>query len=384
MNTDKYQQKDVNFVLDRLNDIASMVMYAAEAGSLERVLERIAEVSRELIQTKYAALGVPDVDGTMKVFKVVGLSPEEVSRIPHPPRGLGLLGAIIHERQTIRLERMADDPRSSGFPANHPPMTSLLGVPIQIGKQLFGMLYLTDRVDGQPFTEQDEILLETLAGYAALAIAGSELRERENRVSLLEERERISMELHDGVIQSLYAVGMHLDLMRVTGDLTTKNVSAAIDNLNQVIEDIRAYIHDLKYSSYDQKTLDEYLREMFNRLHVPKSLKIEIDAPDYHLPMMPAVFEAVCQIANEAVSNAVRHAKASQIKVSGAVIDHHLLQITVEDNGRGFDMKQIDNGAGLGLRNMRQRVRLHNGQLKISSAPDKGTKLVITVPMRRT
>lgn len=382
MTTDKYNQKDMHILLSRLNDIASSVMYAAEAGSLELVLERIAQVSRELVNAKYAALGVPNNEGGLRFFKVAGLSPEQISRIPHVPRGLGLLGAIMKERQTIRLRRMEDDPRAVGFPPNHPHMTSLLGVPIQAGHQLFGMLYLCDRADDEPFTEEDEWLVETLAGYAALAIAGSELREQENRVALLEERERISMELHDGVIQSLYAIGMHLDLMRSADNLDSANLSSTINDLNGVIEDIRDYIHNLKYSDSRERTLNECLQEIFSRLHVPKTLGFEIDAPDYPLPMMPVMLEAVCQITNEAISNAVRHAHASHIRVTGQVIDRSL-QITVEDNGQGFDINQIANRNGLGLQNIRQRVRLHNGHVQLHSIPGKGTTLTITVPMRR-
>jgi len=382
MNTDKYPQKDVTVVLNSLKDIAAAVMYAAEGNTLETVLERIAQAAAELIRARYAALGVPDHQGGMKYFKFTGITQEQYERIPHLPRGRGLLGAIMRERKSIRLPRMQDDPRAAGFPPNHPPMTSLLGVPIHVGQQLFGTLYICDRIDGKPFTEEDQWLVETLAGYAALAIAGSQLREQQSRLALLEERERISMELHDGVIQSLYAIGMQVELMRTTPDFEQAKLGIVVDHLNNVIEDIRDYIHQLKYSNYHEKTIHECLQEIIERLHVPDNIKVEIDTPNHDLPFAPVAFEATCQIINEAISNAVRHANATRIKIAGKPLggDFH---VSIADNGKGFDPNSGSNHSGLGLRNMQQRVRILGGDMQIKSAPGKGTLLFISIPMRR-
>src|SRR5258705_12743753 len=237
MESDTYPEKrDTSVILAQLKDIASAVMYAAEAGTLETVLERIAQVSLQLVNAQYAALGVPDGKGGLRFFKVAGLTPEQAAHLTHLPRGGGLIGAIMEERKSIRLSKMQNDPRSAGFCAAHPEMTSLLGVPIQIGQQLFGTFYLCDRLDHLPFDEQDEWILETLAGYAAVAIASSQLNEQQSRFALLEERERIGMELHDGIIQSLYGIGMNLDLMRLSGGASETELGTTIANLNEVIE----------------------------------------------------------------------------------------------------------------------------------------------------
>lgn len=382
MTSDNTPQNDgTPIILAQLKEIASAVMFAAEAGNLEQVLERIAQVSRELVRARYAALGVPDGGGWLKYFKVAGLTPEEASRMGHLPEGRGLLGAVITERRAIRLERIQDDSRSAGFCPAHPIMTSFLGVPIQVGQQLFGILYLCDRVDGQPFTETDEWLLETVAGYAALAIAGSQLSEQQSRLTLLEERERIGMELHDGVIQSLYAIGMHLDLMRLSDSLDSTGVAQVIDALNTVISDIRRYIMNLQSGEYRQKTIYERLQDMISRLHVPESLRIQIEAPNARPLFTPATFEAICQMVNEAVSNAVRHAQASSITITTQQANDQFV-IIVADDGRGFDPEQLPNQAGLGLRNIQQRAALHGGQVLIDSAPGKGTRLTINIPVR--
>lgn len=382
MSSDKNPQNEsTQIILAQLKEIASAVMYAAEAGNLEQVLERIAQVSKDLVNARYAALGVPNLRGNLKYFKFVGMDPEDVERMNHLPVGHGLLGSIIRERKAIRLEQMQDDARSGGFCAGHPMMTSLLGVPIQVGQQLFGILYLCDREDGQPFSDQDQWLIETMAGYAALAIAGSQLGDQQRRLALLEERERISMELHDGIIQSLYAIGMHLDLLRLSGEVSSIGVEQAIGDLNTVIGDIRRYIMNLQPGDPRQRTIYQRLRDLISRLHVPQTLAIEIDAPDDQPLFTPATFEAICQMANEAVSNAVRHAEAKTISITTEQKDNRF-EIVIADDGKGFDPASLSNHTGLGLRNLQQRSALHGGHVEIDTAPGAGTRVMISIPVR--
>ncbi len=368
-------------LLNRLKDIATAAMSAAEAGSLEQVLERVAHVSGELVNARYAALGIPDGKGGLRYFKVAGLTPEQIRHIEHLPVGRGLLGAIMEERQAVRLERMQEDSRSSGFCSHHPTMTSLLGVPVQLGDRLFGLLYLCDRLDGQPFSEQDQWLIETMAGYVALAIVGSQLSEQQSRFTLLEERERVGMELHDGIIQSLYAIGMHLELISTSPDRPLPDLKPVIHDLNSVIEDIRRYILNLKVSSDQQRTIYQGLRDVLTRLHVPNTLTVEIEAPDLPPPLSPLAFEAVCQMAQEAISNTLRHAHASYVKIS-SYVDETSFQVLIADNGQGFDLNDTGKRAGLGLRNIQQRALLNGGQVHIDSAPGQGTRLTIIIPLR--
>lgn len=379
MPSDNHHDNSVPDILASLQSITSSVMYAAEAGSLEQTLERIAQVAQELVQARYAALGVPDGHGGMRYFKVAGMTPEQVQRVGHLPVGRGLLGAIMREQRTLRLADMHSDPRAAGFCPVHPRMTSLLGVPIQVGGQLFGSLYLSDRVDGQPFDDTDQQLIEVLAGYAALAIAGAQLGEQQSRLALLEERERIGMELHDGVIQSLYAIGMHLDLLRSADSVHKGDLHSIISGLNGVIDDIRRYIFNLKADQHH--TIYSYFSDLVTRLHIPQHITVEINAPDQPPPFISATFEAICQIANEALSNAVRHAHASHITIS-TQLDQRLFQIVITDDGQGFDLATVRSHNGLGLRNIHQRALLYGGQVNIETAPGAGTRLTITIPVR--
>jgi two-component system sensor histidine kinase DevS len=145
--------------------------------SLDMVLERIAHLAREQAGARYAALGVIDEKGKLVRFIPVGMTAEEIRQIDHPPVGLGLIGAIAKEHRTIRVADIMQDDRSVGFPPNHPPMASFLGVPIISGNQLLGQIYLTDKEDYTEFTRDDERVIETLAAYAAVAIVNARMYE---------------------------------------------------------------------------------------------------------------------------------------------------------------------------------------------------------------
>ncbi len=380
MTSSEAPQKEVTIVLATLKDIAEAVVQAAEAGTLKQVFQRIAYVAQQLVRCRYAALGIPDQSGKLMYFEVAGLEPDAVKRIAHPPIGRGLLGVIMHEREILRLEHMSEHPRSVGFPEYHPYMDRLLGVPVQVGEQLFGMLYLTDRLDDEPFTQEDQWLVESLAGYAALAIAGSQLSEQRGRLMLLEERERVGMELHDGIIQSLYAIGMQLQLLKLTNPVVSDELAKANRSLDTVIEDIRHYILNLKVANYEQQTIRACLEDVLARLHLPPALKIRILAADRQPPFPPPVVEAVCQIAYEAVSNIIRHAHATEASIEASE-DANRFTLVIRDNGDGFRADEEAGHEGLGLRNMAQRARIYGGTITIDSEPGLGTRLVLEIPL---
>lgn len=370
---------DMTNIVQQLNQISSAVMYATEGVDLDEVLQRIAEVSRNLIQCKYAALGIPDSHSGLAHFKVAGISDEAKSLIEHLPIGTGLIRAPMRERQVIRLEHMQDDERSAGFPAHHPHMTSLLGVPIQMGDQLFGVLYMCDKNNGEPFNDNDQQLIETLAGYAALTITSAMSNEQQSRTKVLEERERIGMELHDGIIQSLYALGMQLDLLRRTNEVNANQLTPIIGGIDTVISDIRRYIMQLRTDN-KQVSVKACLREMAHKLHLSNNLDIQINAPDEFPPFPPATFQGVCLIINEAFSNAVRHSEATRIIVS-AEITNIEFRVQIQDNGHGFDLSS-NNSSGLGLNNMHKRALFYGGKVDVSSVRGEGTTININVPIR--
>lgn len=168
--------------------------------SLEALLERIAALACEQAGARYAALGVLDDGGKLKRFITVGMTPEEIKRIPHLPRGRGLIGALMRSENNIRIPEIKNDPRSAGFPPGHAPMRSFLGVPIRLGDRQLGQIYLTDKLDAPEFTSDDEKIIEMLAAYSGAAIQNArlyaELQQRDQ--SLTRRTEQLSLVNHIG------------------------------------------------------------------------------------------------------------------------------------------------------------------------------------------
>jgi signal transduction histidine kinase/CheY-like chemotaxis protein len=161
--------------LARLHELT--VAISAEL-SLEQILTRTVEAAQELAGARYAALGVPDEDGSMVQFITVGLSDKERLAMGDPPSGRGLLGALLRQAEPIRLRNLEQDPRSIGFPPGHPRMRSFLGVPILSRGRVVGILYLTEKVGAEEFSLDDQRLIEMLAAHAAVAVETTRLYER--------------------------------------------------------------------------------------------------------------------------------------------------------------------------------------------------------------
>jgi GAF domain-containing protein len=224
-------------------------MVLASELSLGAVLQRIVELAVDLTGARYGALGVLTPDGSsIQDFLTVGITPEQRAALGDPPTGHGLLGALTREARPLRIPDIGADPRSVGFPPNHPPMTSLLGARIIGRGTVFGNLYLTDKQDAEMFDEEDERIIVVLATQTAIAVENARLydeTERKGRelqrLQVIEERERIGKELHDGVIQSLFAVGMRLHgLASSSADAeVARRLEAAVEDVDGAIRDLR-------------------------------------------------------------------------------------------------------------------------------------------------
>ena len=149
--------------------------------SLRAVLQEVVTCARDLVDARYAALGVVGPDGELAEFVHVGMDAETVRHIGDLPTGLGLLGALTAAPGPLRLTGISADPRSAGFPAHHPPMGTFLGVPVTSRDTVYGNLYLTERAGGEPFTEDDEAIVTTLAASAGIAIENARLYEESER-----------------------------------------------------------------------------------------------------------------------------------------------------------------------------------------------------------
>ncbi len=370
---------------DVLHALHQATLSIAELDDLHKVLQRIVDAARDLVGAQYAALGVPHSDGYLDAFIHSGMAPEVVVQIPHFPKGLGLLGEIIRSGQAIRIPRIEDDPRSVGFPPGHPPMDAFLGVPVMAGEEMLGNLYLTEKIGAAEFTAEDQEVVEFLAAHAAIAIQNARLYEQVSRLAIIEERTRIGMDLHDGIIQSIYAVGLTLESARLAlpgaPDETDMLLRRVIEGLNDTIRDIRNYILDLRPHRFRgdlQEGLERLVREFQANAMIPVDLQAE--AEDM-ITTPTAVARALFLTTQEALANVARHANASHVTIR-LTRQNGVIEMTVQDDGRGFNRAARNYSVGHGLSNMRARAEDLGGKFSIQSAAGQGTAIHLTLPDR--
>jgi signal transduction histidine kinase len=351
---------------------------------LDRVLQLITDRVRELAHAQYAALGIVDQDFGIERFITSGITRAERERIGPTPHGHGLLGVIAHETHPIRVHDINVDPRRYGFPPHHPAMQSLLGVPIGAKGRSIGRLYLTNKLPSGDFTEDDERLVEMFALHAGIAIENARLHEQVQRMAIVEERERIGRDLHDGIIQSIYAVGLSLedvpDLMADEPEVARARVERAIDSLDQSIRDIRNFIFGLRPELLEQAGLVGGLAALADEFRVNSMVDIDLDttdAADSDLP--PDLIGQLLSIAREALSNIARHSKATRGSVRVETTDG-TLAMTISDNGVGFDPARPRGVGHQGLVNMRARASSVGARLEVESEPGAGARIIVYVP----
>lgn len=374
-------------LVERNRELAAVQSAATSiAGEfqLEALLQRFVDLSREIAGARYGALSVIGADGRIEQFITSGLTEEERDRIGALPVGKGLLGVIINEGRALRMEDMASDPRRAGFPGNHPPMRSLLGVPVISRGRTIGNLYLTDKIESTAFTEADEEMVRTFAAHTAVAVDTSRLHDELRLLAVLRERERIGMDLHDGIVQSIYAVGLKLeeaceDLAR-DPHATRLSLDQAIDQLNAVVRDVRSYIFELRPArlSYDlSESLEEMVREFRDNSLLPVAAAITPALPELGEAQRTAIFH----ITREALTNARKHARPGSIAVSLRQ-EVGRLELEIRDDGQGFDAARAASDEHRGLRNMAARARAAGGTLHVDSAPGQGTSIRADIPLR--
>ena len=362
-------------------------MILASELTLDAVLLRIVELAVELTDARYGALGVLTPDGRLiEEFITVGITPEERAALGDPPTGHGLLGALISEARPLRIPDISTDPRSVGFPPNHPPMKSLLGAPIAGRGRVFGNIYLTDKQGAKTFDEEDERVLLVLATQAAIAVENARLHDESERkgrdlqrLQVLEERERIAKELHDGVIQSLFAVGMSLQgLAAASSDESmARRLEAAVEDVDHSIRDLRNYIFGLRPGILADRQLDQAIKEMASEFGARTGVVTVVDVDSEAAAQLASRAGDVVQLAREALSNVGRHGAATTCRVSLRRGDAGL-SLEIDDDGQGFDVDATS--WGMGLSNLRERVESLGGVLQVESTPGEGTTVRATFP----
>ncbi len=360
-------------------------------ADLETVLRDVLDAGREVTQARYAALGVLDEDGEgLARFLTLGIDDAAHREIGDLPRGRGVLGVLIREPRPLRLEEVSGHPDSFGFPQHHPPMHTFLGVPIFIGEQVFGNLYLTEKSNGEPFSPADEEAARILAEWAALAIArartADEAVARESIAGAERERRRWSRELHDETLQGLGAIRVLLATgLRAGGELE-RTASDAIAQLGGEIDRLRGLITDLRPAALDEFGLGPAIEEVvrraelrdLNQISLTLVLAYELGVEETRLAI--DLESTLYRLVQESLRNAGRHARAEQVIVNLVERDDFITMV-VEDDGRGFDTSA--SSSGFGLRGLRERVALRRGSLSIESEPGEGTRITAKLPVER-
>jgi len=352
--------------------------------TVEDVLELIVDRVRGLVGAKYAALGILAEDRLrIERFITSGISPEQRRLLGDPPQGHGLLGLIITEGRSLRITDIPAHPESYGFPPNHPPMTTLLGVPVRLKNRIIGNLYLTDKIDAQEFSDDDQRLVELFAAHAGVAIENARLHEAVQYLAIVDERERIGKDLHDGIIQSLYAISLSLEdvpeLMADDANEAAGRVDRAIDNLNAAIADLRQFVVGLRPEHVDRTDFIGLLAMLADQVRRDGVIAVDLDLPAERVDLPAHTRGEVLQIAREALSNTARHAGASTARVSLRREDH-ALRLVLSDDGSGFDRSVAAPVGHHGLANMRDRAEALGGSLDLES-DETGTTIIVMVPL---
>ncbi|HET6597926.1 MAG TPA: GAF domain-containing sensor histidine kinase [Anaerolineales bacterium] len=352
--------------------------------SLDHLLERIVKVASEQANAHYAALGVLDEEGSLTKFITVGMTDDEIKLLDHPPVGKGLIGELMHTEVPLRVPVIQDHPHSYGFPKHHPHMVSFLGVPIRALNHQLGQIYLTEKIGAPAFTAEDERIIQMLAAYAAAAIQNARLHENTHRLAVLEERERIGMDLHDGIIQSIYGVGLSLESALHSFEGNPQEAKArvqhSIESLNQAIRDLRSYILDLRPRQMGSEGLLSGLNRLINEFRANTLAVVQLAERDHELhDLHPSHSMALFHICQEALANIAKHARATQVDISLWGTQERLL-MEIHDNGRGFEIEHVNATIGHGLANMQTRARTVGGDVDLSSVVGEGTTVLAWVP----
>lgn len=366
-----------------LNQLLDAVLAVSSGLELPALLRRIAAAATELVDARYGALGVLDETGTrLAQFITVGVDDETVGQIGGLPEGHGILGLLIVRAEPLRLPDLREHPDSYGFPPNHPPMRSFLGVPLRVRDQVFGNLYLTEKTTAEVFSDVDEELVVALAGAAGVAIENARLHSRVAELVLVEDRERIARDLHDTVIQRLFATGLALQgsvpLVQRDPSRAVERIESAVDDLDLTVKHIRTAIFGLETTRAAGSGLrDEVLalsREAEEVLGFEP--RVLFDGP-IDTAVSNDLAAEVLAAAQEAVSNVARHAGATRVELE-LVVQDGTVRLSVIDDGSGPGDR---NGRGHGLNNLASRAEAHGGGFELRAGERGGSVAEWWVPL---
>lgn len=352
-------------------------------STLDDLLRSATAESLKLTEASHSTLMLLDeTTGEMVIRNMVGASSPDSVGMRLPPAS-SKAHAVLARMQGEVVDDLAADPevhaetiRRMGNPR------SGAFVPLVIRSRGVGALAVYDRRDGRPFSSDDLSVLQILANQAAIALENDRLTEALRDLAVLEERDRISKELHDGVIQSIYSVGLSLQgslsLLRRDPDLAATRIDQSIAELDNVVRDVRSYIFELRPKLVEEHGIAQAVFGLVRDFEVNTLAHTTLRLDDEACSSMSEDQQIhVVQIVREVLSNIARHAQASEVEVA-CHLQNDSVVLDISDNGAGFDPDSIERGHG--LRNMEERARKLGGTLEILPRDGKGTRHTLHIP----
>jgi len=361
--------------VERLQAVVGAMLLIGEDLDLSTVLRTIVETALEVVGARYGALGVLDETGSrLAEFVHVGMDLDQVAAIGRLPEGGGMLGHLIKDPHPVRVDDIARHPEHSGFPRGHPPMTSFLGVPVMIRGEPFGNLYLTEKLDGSSFTEEDEDTVSTLALAASLAIDKARIHSRLRELTLVEERERIAQGLHDTTVRRLFAVGLTLQgARRLLGQPEAgERLQQAIDELDETIRQIRTtvFASSRPRRSVSGGTLRGDILQLVEDSTAGRPLEVRVDFDgSIDGTVGPHAAEHLLMSVREALAASLRRSDVTTVEVDVAVDDEGLSLRVADDGTAGAEPPPE-------LASLAQRAQLLGGRCLVQATPQGGMELI--------
>lgn len=364
--------------LDGVREIATTIL---ERGDPRETLELVARRARELVGADVATIATPNAEGEGLTVRVAdGLHAERL-------RGMSfgmaesVSGEVMRTHRPVVLDDAAADQRAYQPVISTAEIGPAMFVPLSSAGRAFGTLAVANRRGGPRFVEEDLSLVETFARQASVALEFARVQGELRRLAVLDDRERIAKELHDGAIQSLFAVGMGLQAAaQISGDPNIeKRLASAAEEVDRVIRDLRNYIFGLRPGILVDRQLDQALRQLAEEFEGRSGVTTAVEIDGEVAAELASRAGDLIQLAREALSNVGRHAGAATCRLS-LIRRNGVAMLEIDDDGRGFDLA-AQPGKGLGLPNLRERAASLGGELSIDSTPGEGTTVRISIPI---
>jgi len=364
-----------------LNDIATVLV---PTQGIEEIVHKTLALVMDYLHVEAGEIFLLDEETqTLRLVLHRGEAAEAFWTRSRFKMGEGFVGIVAEKNETLISNDLSKDMRYLRPAVVEAGFRQFVCLPLTSGEKMIGVLGTAKRGD-EPFDDRSIQLLTAVGNWAGLAIENSRLHTDARRLAVLEERERIGMDMHDGVIQSIFGVGLGLENVRHLVDEDPEKakdgIKQAIDGLNQAIRDLRTYILDLRPRQLGEENLLVGLRRLITEYRVNTLSEAMLTGNESDIVNIGQDHALILfHIAQEALANTAKHARAKRVSVNIWTTPERVI-MEIEDNGRGFDLDKMSMTLGHGLSNMHTRIRNAGGEVEITSAPGEGTMVLAWLP----